>query len=83
MRPQERTYRIRWKPKTDNATPEEQKQGKLVRHITVVGSYRWRERPVKTSIDKTIDIKLDTSRIRRRLDNRLDSIMGMVPKELR
>lgn len=80
---QERTYRIRWKPKTDNATPEEQKQGKLVRHITVVGSYRWRERPVKTSIDKTIDIKLDTSRIRRRLDNRLDSIMGMVPKELR
>ena len=80
---QERTYRIRWKPTTDNATADEQKQGKLVRHITVVGSYRWQERPVKTTIDKTIEIKLDTSRIRRRLDSRLDSIMGMVPKELR
>jgi hypothetical protein len=80
---QTQTYRIRWKPKTDNATPEEQKQGKLVRDITVVGSYRWHDRPVKTSIHTTIEITLDTSRIRRRLDSRLDSIMGMVPKELR
>jgi len=80
---QTQTYRIRWKPKTDNATPDEQKQGKLVRNVTVVGSYRWHDRPVKTSKDMTIEITLDTSRIRRRLDSRLDSIMGMVPKELR
>ncbi|MEI8374906.1 MAG: PglZ domain-containing protein [Planctomycetota bacterium] len=80
---QTQTYRIRWKPKTDNILPEEQKQGKLVRDITVVGSYLWHDRPMKTSIHTTIEITLDTSRIRRRLDNRLDSIMGMVPKELR
>ena len=80
---QTQTYRIRWKPKTDNFLPEEQKQGKLVRDITVVGSYRWQNRPVKTSIHTTVEITLDTSRIRRRLDSRLDSIMGMVPKELR
>ena len=80
---QTQTYRVRWKPKTDNLTPEEQQQGKLVRAITVVGSYRWHDRPVKTSIHTTIEITLDTSRIRRRLDSRLDSIMGMVPKELR
>ena len=58
-------------------------KGKLVRDITVVGSYRWHDRPIKTSIHTTIEITLDTSRIRRRLDSRLDSIMGMVPKELR
>jgi len=79
----EHVYRIRWKPETDHATYEEQQQGKMVRHVTVVASYRWQDRLVKTSLHKTIEITLDTSRIRRRLDSKLDAIMGMVPKELR
>jgi len=79
----ERQYRVRWKPRTDSATPEEQESGRMRRHVTVVASYRWKDRSVKSSIHKEIEITLDTSRIRRRLDSKLDSIMGMVPKELR
>jgi hypothetical protein len=79
----EHVYHIRWKPSTDSATSEEQQQGKMVCHVTVVASYRWQDRPVKTSLHRAIEITLDTSRIRRRLDSRLDAIMGMVPKELR
>lgn len=79
----EQTYRIRWKPDTENATQEDQQLGKVIRHVTVVASYRWKDRPVKSTVHKQIEITLDTSRIRRRLDSKLDSIMGLVPKELR
>jgi len=79
----EQTYRIRWRPKTEDATPDEQQEGKMVRQVTVIASYRWQNRTVRTSQHGSIDIKLDTTRIRRRLDSRLDSIMGMVPKGLR
>lgn len=79
----EQTYRIRWKLNTDNPTADEQKRGKMIRHVTVVASYRWKDRTVKSTIHKQVEITLDTSRIRRRLDSKLDSIMGLVPKELR
>lgn len=79
----EATYQIRWRPKTEEATPEEQSQGKMIRPVTVIASYQWQDRPVRTSCEGQVEVKLDTSRIRRRLDSRLDSIMGMVPKGLR
>lgn len=79
----EQCYRIRWKPDTENATSDDQKRGKMIRHVTVIASYRWKDRTVKSTIHKQIEITLDTSRIRRRLDSKLDSIMGLVPKELR
>jgi hypothetical protein len=70
-------------PKVEQATPDEQKQGKIVRTVTVVASYYWQGRTVRSSVSGTVEIKLDTTRIRRRLDSRLDSIMGLVPKGLR
>jgi len=85
----EQTYRIHWKPDTTTATTEDQKNGKMVRHVTIIASYLWTdsqtnsERKVKSTIHQEVEITLDTSRIRRRLDNKLDSIMGLVPKELR
>ena len=51
--------------------------------LTVVASYLWHGRTVRSSISGTVEVKLDSSRIRRRLDSRLDSIMGLVPKGLR
>lgn len=85
----EQTYRMRWKPDTSSASEDDQKNGKMVRHVTVIAEYRWKdaktdsERKVKSTIHKEVEITLDTSRIRRRLDSKLDSIMGLVPKELR
>lgn len=79
----EQTYRIRWVPKVDQATPDEQKQGKMALTVTVVASYHWQGRTVRGGVSGTVEIKLDTTRIRRRLDSRLDGIMGLVPKGLR
>ena len=79
----EHEYRVRWTPKLDNPTAEEQKAGKVVKQVTAIASYRWQNRTVRTTIHGTVEIQLDTSRIRRRLDSKLDSIMGMVPAGLR
>jgi hypothetical protein len=79
----EHEYRVRWTPKLDSLTTEEQKVGKVVKQVTAIASYRWKDRPVRTTVHGQVEIQLDTTRIRRRLDNKLDSIMGMVPAGLR
>jgi hypothetical protein len=79
----EHEYRVRWTPKVDNPTPDEQATGKVVKDVTAISSYRWQNRTVRTSVHGTVEIQLDTTRIRRRLDSKLDSIMGMVPAGLR
>ncbi|MCO6458530.1 MAG: PglZ domain-containing protein [Pirellulaceae bacterium] len=79
----EHEYRVRWTPKLDSPTTQEQKEGQVVRQVTAIASYRWKDRTVRTTIHQAVRIQLDTTRIRRRLDSKLDSIMGMVPAGLR
>ena len=79
----EHDYRVRWTPKVDNPTPDEQAAGKVVKQVTAIASYRWQNRTLRTTVHGTVEIQLDTTRIRRRLDSKLDSIMGMVPAGLR
>jgi hypothetical protein len=79
----EHEYRVHWTPKVDSPSPDEQKAGKVVKQVTAVASYRWKNRTVRTTVHGAVEIQLDTSRIRRRLDSKLDSIMGMVPAGLR
>ena len=79
----EHEFKIRWTPKVNSPSPEEQSVGKLVEQVTAVASYRWKNRTVRSSVHGKVEIVLDTSRVRRRLDSKLDSIMGMVPAALR
>jgi hypothetical protein len=79
----EHEYRVRWMPKVENLTSDEQAKGKMVKQVTAIASYRWQNRTLKTTVQGTIEIQLDTTRVRRRLDSKLDSIMGMVPAGLR
>lgn len=79
----EQDYRFRWTPKVDNPTPGEQATGKMVKQVTAIASYRWQNRTLRSTVHSTVEIQLDTTRIRRRLDSKLDSIMGMVPAGLR
>ncbi|OWK45509.1 PglZ domain-containing protein [Fimbriiglobus ruber] len=79
----EQEYRVRWTPKVDNPTTEEQATGKVVKQVTAIASYRWQNRTLRTTVHGRVEIQLDTTRIRRRLDSKLDSIMGMVPAGLR
>ena len=79
----EHEYRVRWTPKLDNPTADEQKTGKVVKQVTAIASYGWKNRKVRTAVHAIAEIQLDTTRVRRRLDSKLDSIMGMVPAGLR
>jgi hypothetical protein len=80
----EKEYRVHWTPKIDSPSEADQKAGKVVKQVTAIASYRSKNnRIVRTSIHGKVEIQLDSSRIRRRLDSKLDSIMGMVPAGLR
>jgi len=79
----EHEFKIRWTPKVDSPSAEEQSAGKIVKQVTAIASYRWKNRTVRSSVHGKIEILLDRSRVRRRLDSKLDSIMGMVPAGLR
>jgi hypothetical protein len=79
----EHEYRVRWTPKVNNLTSDEQAQGKMIKQVTAIASYRWQNRTLRTTVHGTVEIQLDTTRIRRRIDSKLDSIMGMVPAGLR
>jgi hypothetical protein len=79
----EHEYRVRWTPGVNDLTSDEQTKGKMVKQVTAIASYRWQNRTLRTTAHATIGIQLDTTRIRRRLDSKLDSIMGMVPAGLR
>jgi hypothetical protein len=79
----EHEYRVRWTPKVDNPSPEEQAKGMVIKEVTAICSYRWQNRTLRTTFHSKVEIQLDTTRIRRRLDSKLDSIMGMVPAGLR
>ena len=55
----------------------------FLRAWRAIASFRWKNRAVRVTFHEKVEIQLDTSRIRRRLDSKLDSIMGMVPAGLR
>ncbi len=76
-------YRVRWLPKIEIPPQEAQAVDKIVKPVTAVASYRWKDRTVRSAIHGKVEIQLDTTRIRRRLDSKLDSMMGMVPAGLR
>jgi hypothetical protein len=63
--------------------PKSRVPEKIVKQVTAIASYRWKNRVAHSSVHGRIEILLDTSRVRRRLDSKLDSIMGMVPAGLR
>jgi hypothetical protein len=79
----EHEFRVRWTPKIESPSMEVQQNGKVVKQVTAIATYRWKGRAVRTTVHGTVEIQLDTTRIRRRLDSKLDSIMGMVPAGLR
>jgi len=51
--------------------------------VSVLLSYREGEQLIRSSKATDVRIKLDTTRLRRRLDSKLDLLMGKVPKELK
>ncbi len=77
------TYMVTWMPKLGDITPEDRERAEKVFPVTVILSYRQDGRDVRVSRTADIRIKLDTSRVRRRLDSKLNFLMGKVPDGLK
>jgi hypothetical protein len=76
-------YTTRWQPDLADVTDEDRRQGVVVQPVTVILSYREDKETVRLSKTADVRIKLDPTRLRRRVDSKLDLLMGKVPKGLK
>ena len=89
FRGQRTTYTVRWKPRLDDITDDDRRQGMVVQPVTVLLTYRPEKEKGKgketVRLSRTADvrIKLDPTRLHRRVDSKLDLLMGKVPKGLK
>ena len=72
-----------WTPQLGDVQPEDRDKGEKVLPVTVILSYRQNGQNVRVSQTADIRIKLDTTRLRRRLDSKLNFLMGKVPQGLK
>jgi hypothetical protein len=77
------TYTVNWTPKLNDVTAEERQKGEKVFPVTVILSYRQEGRSMRVSESTNVRVKLDPTRLRRRVDSKLDFLMGKVPKTLK
>jgi hypothetical protein len=78
----ETTYTIPWTPKLDAIGEAERQTGEVRLPVTAIISYSEEGQTVRLSRSVDVRIKLDTNRLRRRVDSKLDLLMGKVPKGL-
>jgi len=76
------TYRVRWRPSLGEITDAQRQAGEVVLPVTVIVSYREQDQTVRLSRSVDVTIKLETTRLRRRIDSKLNLLMGKVPKGL-
>lgn len=78
---QRTSYQIRWRPPL-NPTTEQREQGEVQFPLTVIVTYRDGGQTVRLSRTTDVIVRLDTTRLRRRVDSKLNLLMGKVPKGL-
>ncbi|MCX6083226.1 MAG: PglZ domain-containing protein, partial [Chloroflexi bacterium] len=79
----ERSYRVQWQPKLGEISPHDRERGYVQMPVTVILTYRKNDQLYRTSRTADIRIKFDSTRVRRRIDSKLDLMMGKLPKELK
>jgi len=79
----EKVYQVQWKLKLKDITEEERNQGFIEIPVTVILTYAYNDQSFRQSKTADLRIRLDTNRLRRRIDSRLDLLMGKTPKELK
>jgi len=73
------TYAVSWKPRLDDIGDEEREHGMRTLPLTVTMSYQQKGQTVRLSRTIELQIKLDPTRIRRRMHSGLDLLMGKRP----
>ena len=77
------TYTVRWQPRLGDLTDEDRQQREIILPVTVILTYRQGGETVRLSVTADVRVKLDPTRLRRRVDSKLDLLMGVVPKGLK
>ena len=78
-----KTFHVRWSPQVGDISPEIRATGLLTFPVTILLTYQENGKEIHLSKTTDVRIKLDTTRLRRRLDSKLDLLMGKVPDELK
>jgi hypothetical protein len=76
------TYSVRWTPILGEITEADRRREVVVQPVTAILTFRHANRTVRLSKTTDVRIKLDPTRLRRRVDSRLDLLMGKTPKGL-
>lgn len=76
---QQKIFRIYWQPNFEDIDPEIRLKGEITLPITVTLSYKQGSQSFKSSRTLEARIQLDDARLRRRLDTKLDLMMGKKP----
>jgi hypothetical protein len=76
------TYTVLWTPVLGEPSDADRMTGELRLPVTAIVTYQDGETSARLSRTVDVRIKLDTTRLRRRVDSRLDLLMGKVPKGL-
>ena len=76
------TYAVQWTPRLGEITEEDRKRGAVVQTVTAIVAYRYEGKEVRVTRSVDVQIKLDPTRLRRRIDSKLDLLMGKTPKSL-
>lgn len=74
-----RTYRVSWNPKIAEIKEEDREKGYIEFPVTVILSYRYKDQPYRTSRTVDVRMRIDSTRLRRRIDSKLDLMMGKSP----
>ncbi len=80
---QRTTYTFQWTPRLGDITSADRDRGEIRLPVTIILTYRHQQQTIRTSQSTTVRLKLDPTRIRRRVDSKLDLLMGKVPKGLK
>jgi hypothetical protein len=75
-------YRIHWTPKVEKPEVEGDESGVILKSISVVAAYQYKGKSYRVSKSTDIKIRMETTRVRRRLNSKLDMLMGKIPKGL-
>lgn len=79
----ERTYRVQWKPGTLEINDEDRELGYKKFSVTAILSYRLKNQTFRASRSVEVRLKFDLNRLHRRVDSKLDLMMGKLPKEMK
>jgi hypothetical protein len=79
----EAAYTVQWTPRLGDIGDAARQQGEVTLPVTVIVAYQQGPETVRLSRSVDVRVKLDPSRLRRRLDSKLDMLMGKVPKGLK